>query len=84
MRRRDGSNVWVERAVKVFRTRRHKPPPQHLLLTNGTNGIDRINGTNEKDSSYNDVLALTSSQDGEEPYQEEMELLFTTRSIPIN
>lgn len=75
MRRRDGTNLWVERAVKVFRTRRHKPQ-QQLALANDT---ATANGNGTQDV-LSEVLSLTSSQ-GEDAYQEEMELLFTTRSI---
>ena len=68
MRRKDGPNVWVERAVKVFRTRHHKQSQQ---LTTGT---EETNGTR---NSISDSLAPR----GEEQVQEDIELLFTTRSI---
>ena len=65
MRRRDGANVWVERAIKLFRTN-HKILQQ---LTNGTNEPDVIAS----------VVSQSPSLEGAS--HEDMELLFTTRSI---
>ena len=65
MRRRDGANVWVERAIKLFRTN----PKILQQLTNGTNGPDVI------------ASVVSQSPSLEDASHEDMELLFTTRSI---
>lgn len=73
MRRNDGSNVWVERAVKVFwsRTRVAKPNPGNALAL--------TNGEDDEGKTLEEKVMSATSDDYE--YHTEMELLFTTRSI---
>lgn len=73
MRRKDGTNVWVERVVKVFKYQ----TPKSYVDANGTLAIGNDMNDMNGDSTHNDLLALVAPSQ----YSEESELLYTTRSI---